>query len=325
MSPGTDRGARLDGALRDKLVEVFEEQGATAKSDAPLARLTTFGIGGAADLLVTARSEAHVLTVLQICEREHLPLFILGGGSNLLIADAGIRGLVLKLGGELAEVVVDEDGSRIQSGAGAKYPRLTRAALDCGWESAKGWIGTPGTVGGALKMNAGTRDGEIGDTVVSVTVVELSGIKTIPREKCGFGYRTSAFPARAVLTRTDLQCDDRRIEPDAVAALDAEAKALLAKRHATQPKQRSAGSIFKNPPGDYAGRLIQEAGLKGMQIGQAQLSPVHANFVVNLGGASASDVVALAQHAQQEVRARFGVELEWEVKRVGAFSEEEAA
>jgi UDP-N-acetylmuramate dehydrogenase len=245
-------------------------------------------------------------------------VFVLGGGSNLLVGDRGIRGVVLTLGGELKRIEVLEDGAAIAVGAGATFPRLTRSAIDLGWRPAIGWMGTPGQVGGALKMNAGTRDGEIGDVVVHVRAATPDGPMVIDKDRCGFGYRKSDFPDRCVLTKALLRCDSR--ESENAAELDRMAKELLKRRHDTQPKLRSAGSIFKNPEGDYAGRLIEAAGMKGAREGNAQISEVHANFVVNLGDATARDVVTLAERARDEVRSRFGVELRWEVRRVGEFA-----
>lgn len=284
---------------------------------AVLAKKTTFGIGGPADVLVTVEDDDQLLTTLRAARDHALPVFLLGGGSNLLVGDKGIRGVVLVLAGALASLVVGEGGATIEVGAGCTYPKLTRMALDLGWRPAVGWIGTPGTVGGALKMNAGTRHGEIGDVVVEVHGMTADGPVRFDKAACGFSYRNSAFPSRVVLTRAFLRCDDRRSEE--AGELDRFAKELLAKRHASQPKQRSAGSIFKNPVGDYAGRLIEAAGLKGFQVGKARISDVHANFVVNLGGATAADVVAVAEHAAKTVKEKFGVELEWEVRRVGEF------
>jgi UDP-N-acetylmuramate dehydrogenase len=299
----------LPAALEERLRGLELERGAS------LARRTTFGIGGPADLLVTAKSADDVVRVLRATDELGAPLFILGGGSNLLVADEGIRGVTLVLSGELATLTILDEGRTLEVGCGVSYPRLTRTALDLGWQPAIGWMGTPGQVGGALKMNAGTRDGEIGDVVVEVRAATLDGVRTLPRAACGFGYRTSGFLPRWVLTSTRLECDSHRTLE--VEKLDAMAKELLARRHATQPKFRSAGSIFKNPPGGYAGRLIEQCGLKGRTEGRAQISPVHANFIVNLGGATARDVVALAEEARSAVKARFAIELEWEVRRVG--------
>ena len=291
--------------------------GVPVRRDEPMARHTTFGIGGPADFYITAMNEAQLEKVLRFSRENRIELFLIGGGSNLLVGDRGIRGLVLQLGGELAAIAVSEDGARIEAGAGASFPRLTKTAISLGWLSAVGWMGTPGQVGGALVMNAGSRSGEIGDVVESIAGVGESGPVMIARSEIGFSYRNSRFPPGLVLTRAFLQCDDRQTER--AQELDQLAKTMLKRRHQSQPKHRSAGSIFKNPPGDYAGRLIEAAGLKGRRCGGAQISDVHANFIVNLGGATASDVIALAELAQQTVADRVGVMLEWEVRKVGEF------
>ncbi|OGQ18099.1 MAG: UDP-N-acetylenolpyruvoylglucosamine reductase [Deltaproteobacteria bacterium RBG_16_71_12] len=292
-----------------------ELAGLPVQRDEPMARHTTLGIGGPADALVTAADEASVTRVLAAAARHGVPLFVLGGGSNLLVGDGGIRGITLTLAGALAELVVLEEGRRIEVGAAASFPRLAQVALSQGWPPAVGWFGTPGQVGGALVMNAGTRQGEIGDVVSEVRLASADGTERRLRPACGFGYRTSAFPPGAVLTSAVLQCDSHKSSE--VEALTVMAHEQLNRRRATQPKQRSAGSIFKNPPGDFAGRLVEAAGLKGYAVGGASISDVHANFIVNTGGAVARDVVAVAEHARTVVRDRFGVELEWEVRRVG--------
>lgn len=318
--------ARLDAV--ERALEGIERE-----RDAPLARRTTMGVGGPADLLVVCREEADVVRTLAASREASLPVFVLGGGSNLLVGDLGIRGVVITLSGGLASLSVADGGAVIDVGAGVTYPRLTRTALDLGWPPAVGWMGTPGQVGGALIMNAGTRHGEIGDVVVEVRGATADGPARFTREECAFAYRSSRFQqgrqahdghpstgtAPLVLTGARLRCDDRKT--DESEALDVMAKDLLHRRHASQPKLRSAGSIFKNPPGDFAGRLIEAAGLKGFTIGRAQVSPVHANFVVNLGGARAAEVLAVAEHARAEVRKKFAVDLEWEVRKVGNFGD----
>ncbi|MCP4503050.1 MAG: UDP-N-acetylmuramate dehydrogenase [Deltaproteobacteria bacterium] len=285
--------------------------------DVEMKKYTTFGIGGPADVLVLPTTEAELHSVLKTCERLSLPLFFLGGGSNLLVADEGVRGVVIKLAGSMAKMEVFDDGESISVGAGVSFPALTKKALELGWESALGWMGTPGLVGGALKMNAGTRDGCIGEVVVEVNGVSAGKQFAFAHDECGFAYRSSDFPSTCLLTRAHLQCDDRRSESPG--ALKLRAKELLKKRHQSQPKKRSAGSIFKNPPGDFAGRLIEVAGLKGMKKGGAQISDVHANFIVNLGDATAADVLHLAGMCQEKIASRFHVNLEWEVRRVGDF------
>jgi len=289
-----------------------------ATVDAPLASRTTFGIGGPADVLVEASSTHDVQSVLAWTRDHGLPIFVLGGGSNLLIADKGVRGCVLTLVGALKDLKREQGGARLVVGAACSFPKLTRAAIDLGWPSAIGWIGTPGQVGGALRMNAGSRDGEIGDVVIEVSGTTPDHHVVLRREECRFRYRGSEFPSDIVLTSVILQCDNHQNEDPK--ALDVRARELLARRHRTQPKLRSAGSIFKNPPGDFAGRLIEAAGLKGLAQGGARISEVHANFIVNAGGARAADVIALAEVAERTVAERFGVHLEWEVRRIGDFS-----
>jgi UDP-N-acetylmuramate dehydrogenase len=306
--------------------------------DAPLSKRTTFGIGGPADVLVEAGDERQVQAVLAAIADAGVPLFVLGGGSNLLVGDGGIRGVVLTLGGDLAALAIEDGGRRLVVGCGCTFPRLTRTALDLGWPGAVGWLGTPGQVGGAVLMNAGSRWGEIGSDVVEVVAVDASGERRFDRDQCAFAYRTSVFQQRGVggarvdtsitsadqeslrlvLTRVILQCDNSSTEK--AKELDATAKELLARRHRTQPRLRSAGSLFKNPPGDFAGRLIEAAGLKGFTVGRAQVSEVHANFIVNLGGAMARDVVAVADHVVTTVQQHSGIVLEWEVRRVGDFT-----
>jgi UDP-N-acetylmuramate dehydrogenase len=311
----------LDAARLDDLSRAIT--GIEHERNSPMSKRTTMGVGGPADLFVLAKDEGEVVRVLRESRDRELPVFVLGGGSNLLVGDRGIRGVVLSLSGELATLTVKGGGRAIDVGAGVTYPRLTRTALDLGWPPAIGWMGTPGQVGGALIMNAGTRHGEIGDVVVEVRAATADGPARFTKAECAFAYRTSRFQQPEskglVLTGAILRCDDPKI--DEAEALDVKAKELLHKRHATQPKLRSAGSIFKNPPGDFAGRLIEAAGLKGFTIGRAQVSPVHANFVVNLGGATAADVLAVAEHAREEVRKKFAVNLEWEVRRIGDFGD----
>lgn len=330
-----------DLGWRDDVVSALN--GLELEPDAPLSRRTTFGIGGPADLLVIVNTEAELVRTLSVVEQQRLPLFVLGGGSNLLVGDGGIRGVVVTLKGDLAQLTVEDGGRRVVVGCGCTFPRLTRTCIDLGWPGAVGWMGTPGQVGGAVLMNAGSNRGELGTDVVEVHAVSAHGTRVYAKDACAFGYRTSIFqragiggalqdqpadssvtstdqePTYLVLTRVILECE--KFATEKAQELDAEAKELLARRHRTQPKLRSAGSLFKNPPGDFAGRLIEAAGLKGVTMGRAQVSPVHANFVVNLGGATAADVVGLANHIIATVHERFGVQLVWEVRRVGEFVE----
>lgn len=285
----------------------------------PLSSYTTFGIGGPADILVSPQTPEQLQKVLQVAKAHDSLLYILGGGSNLLVSDEGIRGIVVRLEGELADIQLLDDNACIQVGAGASFPALTKTALDAGWPSALGWFGTPGQVGGALKMNAGTRLGEIGDVVVEVHAMTHQGPLVIPKADIGFSYRNSRFPADVVLYKAILRCEEREVTDQG--ALRAKAKQLYQTRQSTQPKGKSAGSIFKNPVGDYAGRLIEAAGLKGITCGGAQISQVHANFIINTGHASAQEVYQLALLARKEVYEKFHILLEFEVKFAGRFEE----
>jgi UDP-N-acetylmuramate dehydrogenase len=325
-----DALARRDLSWRESAIAALA--GIATFGDAPMSRRTTFGIGGPADLLVEATTDVDVARVLGLCADRGLPLFVLGGGSNLLVDDGGVRGVVLVLRGTLAELAIAEGGRRIDVGCGCSFPRLTKTCIELGWPGAVGWIGTPGQVGGAVLMNAGSTQGELGDVVHEVFVAVPGDVIAVGRAECGFSYRSSTFQkgwrmsessissadpeaSRFVLTRVILRCDNA--STNFSSELAATAHELLERRHRTQPRLRSAGSLFKNPPGDFAGRLIEAAGLKGFSVGKAQVSPVHANFVVNTGGATAADVVAVAEHVRTVVHDRFGVMLEWEVRRIG--------
>lgn len=285
------------------------------KLNEPLASYTTFHIGGPADIIVYPRNETELKLILRAASNASLPYFILGGGSNLLISDKGIRGIVIHLIGEMESIKISDDASEILVGAAASFPKLTKAALDLGWESALGWHGTPGLVGGALKMNAGGKLGEIGDVVKSVRSISLSGENVFSHADAGFRYRNSSFPADAILTFAQLQC--AQADRSKASKLSEKARELVARRKQTQPKQRSAGSIFKNPPGEFAGRLIESAGLKGTRIGNAQISHVHANFIVNLGQATAMEVYQLSRLARETVYEQSDILLEYEVKLIG--------
>lgn len=300
---------------RERLVAAIGED--RVDFDAPLAPRVAFRIGGPADALVRPTSAEMLRDTLEVARAFALPVTVLGTGSNVLVADAGIRGIVLRLAGELADVHVGpgEDGrASIEVGAGALNAQLVALALNLDLVGIE-FLGTiPGTFGGALIMNAGAHGGEIGPYVVEVKLIDASGaIVARPAADCGFAYRTSAFAPGEVLVSARLSVGSG----DAKAAR-AHLRSMRERRRATQPLDwPNAGSLFKNPPGDFAGRLIEACGLKGHAIGGARISTLHANFVVNEGGATAADVVAVASAAQQAVEARFGVRLEWEVRRLG--------
>lgn len=281
--------------------------------DYPLSKLNTFRVGGSAKLLVKPKNTKELQAALQASKQHDVPYFILGGGSNLLISDLGLEALVIVLKGDFERLHINSDNNRIVVGAAVPFAKLTKMALKAGWRQALGWFGTPGLVGGALKMNAGTRLGEIGDVVESVEVATADGNLTLAHSDIGFEYRNTHFPKGAILLNATLHTP----KIDSEKGLQIEAKELLIKRKNSQPKGKTAGSIFKNPPNDFAGRLIEAADLKGTRLGGAQISEVHANFIVNDGTASAQDIFDLATLAQNRVDKLFGVRLQFEVKLIG--------
>jgi UDP-N-acetylmuramate dehydrogenase len=311
MSSGRDDASPR---WREALISALPER---TTIDAPLGPRVAFRIGGPADALVKPHTTEELKTALTIARDLGAPVTVLGTGSNVLVGDGGVRGIVLRLAGELADTHVgfsDDQLAHLEVGAGALNAPLVALLLNLGLVDLEFLATIPGTFGGALIMNAGAHGGEIGPAIREVTLLDAQlAIVVRAGADCGFAYRTSAFGPGEILTKAILEV--RR--GDAIKAR-AHLDEMRKKRKASQPLDLpNAGSIFKNPPGDHAGRLIEAAGLKGRTIGRAQISELHANFIVNLGGARAADVVALADLAAQSVEERFGVRLEWEVKRIG--------
>src|SRR6202521_276611 len=282
----------------------------------PLASRTSFGIGGPADFFLELGRTESIEKVLDGCRERTIPCLLIGAGTNLLIAAAGIEGLVVR-------VVTREhhvEGTRLRAAAGLKMMRLARIAAEAGLRGFEFAIGVPGTVGGAVYQNAGCWGKEMREVLVEVEgYTPATGIKTWKPADLHFAYRTSALREGALkgglVVKATIQLERGDGE---------EAKALMARltreRGETQPiKTKNCGSVFKNPPGDSAGRLVQAAGLKGAREGNAVVSPMHGNFIVNEGGATAADVKKLIERVQAEVRRRFNVELETEVEMVGRF------
>ncbi len=280
----------------------------------PLARHTTLRIGGPADLLVDAGSEAAVVAVVRAVADEEVGLELLGLGSNILVPDEGLRGVVLRLRGELRRIRIR--GSRLSAGAGVPLPLAARQAAKAGLAGLEALSGFPSTVGGAVFMNAGSYGREIKDALLSVRLVSRAGERfRVSTAELEPSYRsTNLKQSRAIVTRALFE-----LVPGDAKALVARIDELNAKRWAALPSGvPNAGSIFKNPPGDYAGRLIEACGLKGRVEGGAQISAKHANVIINAGGATAADVLALMRAARDAVAERFGVVLENEVVPIGA-------
>lgn len=287
--------------------------------DAPLAPRTAVRVGGPADLLVRPADPDALGELLRAVRSLAVPLSILGGGANLLVADAGVRGVVLKLPQDFPGE--SESGHALVLSAGAPIARLPARAHARGLVGMEFLGGVPGTLGGAVAMNAGTRLGEMKDVLARVELATADGTGFVPAAALGFAYRTCRLPPGAVVTRLEVV-----LRPGDVAASEAAMREDRAQRRRTQPLDRPTfGSTFTNPPGDFAGRLIEAVGLKGHRIGDAVWSTVHANFVTNLGGATARDVLALLALARARVAERFGVRLEAEVRLMGEFREEDLA
>lgn len=288
--------------------------GLEPRLDQSLAKLGFWRIGGPADLWVEVPSPAALAGVLAL----GAPTTVVGNGSNLLVSDAGVRGIALRLAGELREARFGEEDSRpvVTAGGGLANAVLLRRVEQRGLGGLAALAGVPGTVGGAIRLNAGTALGEIGARVLRVELLLPGGVsQTLQAEDLEFRYRHARLPPGAVVCSATLRLDTDGVEAERARVAD-----HLARRKATQPLDLpSCGSVFKNPPGDHAGRLIESVGLKGARAGGAQISDKHANFIVNLGDARAADVLALIRLARDTVHARTGVVLEPEVHAVGAW------
>lgn len=292
------------------LLAALRRAGLDPLPDEPLARRGFWRIGGPADVWVDVHDEDQLVAVMSLGQ----PVTVVGAGSNLLVADAGIRGITMRLVGTLRDGTIGPQGADL--GAGMMNTVLLARLRKAGLGGAAALAGVPGTLGGAVRMNAGWSLGELGERVEEVDLVLPGGERQRrTAEQLAFGYRHADLPPGAVVSRVRLRLLS---QPDAVAEEAATIRQHLDRRKATQPlDQPSCGSVFKNPPGDTAGRLQDAAGLKGTRRGGAMISDKHANFIVNTGGATADDVWWLVRHARDTVWERFGVALQPEVHPVG--------
>jgi len=309
--------ARTGGAELAPLDAEAAAQGIALERDVPLAPLTTLRVGGLADRLLLARDRDQLLAALRLARTSGVPWFVLGNGSDLVVADAGFRGLVIR--NRARGVAID--GTRLRADAGSAMAMLVKRCIQEGLAGLEFGISIPGTLGGAVWANAGAHDGEMRHVVGSVDAwdPQRGAEVTLDGDECSFGYRDSRFKHSAeVVLAASLQ----------LAAGDARQIARRVDEHqrqrrATQPlADQNAGSVFRNPPGDHAGRLIDAAGLKGFRMGTASVSTLHANFIVTDRGGKASDVRALGDHVRATVAARFGVTLTYEIEFVGAWDAE---
>lgn len=280
--------------------------------DFPLSRLTTVRTGGPAQLFARVGDAERLGELLAWAAAEGHAVAVVGSGSNLLVADEGVRGLVLKLDGELAAISVE--GERMTCGGAARLPAIAARAAREGLSGIEFGVNIPGTLGGAVRMNANAYGGELGQVLEWVKLVSAEGSRRVGPEQLGLAYRSSALGEGQVVA-----CACLRLSPAPVAEVKATLAAMRARRHEAQPQGiKTFGSTFKNPPGERsAGILLSEAGCNGLAVGGARFAPKHANFVENTGTATTADVVAVMAAGRQRVLERVGVELEPEVQTLG--------
>ena len=281
----------------------------------PMKKHTTFRIGGPADYFVMPSDEQELAKVLKVCKEYSIPIYIVGNGSNLLVGDGGFRGVIIQLYKEMSTLTVEEE--QITAQAGCSLAQIANAALNeelTGFEFA---AGIPGTLGGAVVMNAGAYGGEMKDVLVRARVMTEEGeILELPVEELNLGYRTSVIPEKNYIVLGAVLKLEKGTRDEIKAQMDD----LRQKRVSKQPLEYpSAGSTFKRPEGYFAGKLIQDAGLKGFSVGGAQVSEKHSGFVINKGQATAADVMELIRQVTEKVKSETGVTMEPEVKRIGEF------
>ena len=299
--------------MLEKLQKMLGEAKVLVKE--PMAAHTTFRIGGPADYFVMPETVEELANVLKLCREEKVPYFILGNGSNLLVGDKGFSGVVIQLYKNFDGLSVE--GTRVTAKSGAMLIRVAKEAAKAGLTGLEFASGIPGTIGGAMVMNAGAYGGEMKDVITSVTVLTKNGdIKTLSGEEMNFRYRGSVVEEEGyIVLEAVMELAEGKLEE-----IQARIEELSVQRRTKQPiEYPSAGSTFKRPEGYFAGKLIQDANLRGYQVGGAQVSEKHCGFVINAGGATAADVMQLMQDVSDRVKEQFGVTLEPEVKRIGEF------
>ncbi|HTW34645.1 MAG TPA: UDP-N-acetylmuramate dehydrogenase [Rhizomicrobium sp.] len=294
-----------------RIPETLPKVRGTYTENAPLKDLVWFRAGGPAEILFRPADADDLAHFLAAKSRE-LPITIIGVGSNLLVRDGGIKGVVVRLSAAFGRIAIE--GTRIRAGSAALDAVVARAAADAGLAGLEFLRGVPGTIGGALRMNAGCYGSEIKDVFVEAAAIDARGDKRVlDADAMAFRYRKSGAGEDLVFVEAVLE--GKRDESEAVRA---RMNALVDQREASQPvKSRTGGSTFKNPDGHKAWQLIDQAGCRGLSHGGAQVSEKHCNFLINTGDATAADIEALGEEVRARVKAKFGVELEWEIKRVG--------
>ncbi|CAB5117526.1 UDP-N-acetylenolpyruvoylglucosamine reductase (EC [Olavius algarvensis associated proteobacterium Delta 3] len=299
--------------------------GQDVRLNEPMSRHTSFRVGGPADVLARPRDLTTLVRLIRGAGERHLPFLVIGGGTNLVVRDAGIRRLVIVLSGGFRDIADSGDspeGVRLTAGAGCRLQGFCRFAMNRGLAGMNFALGIPGTIGGAIRVNAGTRRGWISDVLRELYVLQPDGTEQILRRAdMNFSYRTLSWdPVTSDNAQPIIVQGVFCLTPEDPASLKSEATQILADRHASQPMGLpSAGCFFKNPPGEApAGRLIEAAGLKGTQIGGAAVSTRHANYIVNREKATAADILSLMELIQETVKDKFDIDLEPEVHIVGS-------
>ncbi|OPJ54980.1 UDP-N-acetylmuramate dehydrogenase [Alkalithermobacter paradoxus] len=297
--------------IYDRLLEILDKE--DILRDEPMKNHTSFKVGGPADILVTPRNEEQIVDIVKFLKKENIPFFIMGNGSNLLVKDGGIRGVVIKIGDNYSDFEIQENIVKAKSGI--LLSKLAKNILKSELQGFEFASGIPGSLGGAIAMNAGAYGGEMKDVVTSVKLLDMDGnIFELSNEEMEFGYRKSILTNKdLVVLEVTMTFQKGRYE-DIKAIVDD----ITIKRTTKQPLNLpSAGSTFKRPTGYFAAKLIEDAGLKGVSFKDAQVSPKHCGFVVNLGNASAKDILSLISIIKKTVNDKFNVLLEEEVKIVG--------
>ncbi len=287
------------------------------EANAPLADLTWFRVGGPAEVLFAPADEADLADFLKNTPRS-IPVYPIGVGSNMLVRDGGVPGVVIRLGRGFGDVTV-EDGTRVRTGAAVPDMRVARVAADHGIDGLTFLRGIPGTIGGALRMNGGAYGGETKDVLIEARAVDREGnIHVLGNADMKFSYRHCGAPDGLVFTQALLQ-GKPGIAADIMAAMDR----ITESREATQPiKSRTGGSTFKNPPDNKSWQLIDKAGMRGFAIGPARVSDLHCNFLINEGGATAAQLEELGESVRRKVKETSGIDLDWEIKRIGLAARE---
>jgi UDP-N-acetylmuramate dehydrogenase len=300
-------------ALETQIAELAPNLRGRLTADAPLAPFTWFRVGGPAEVLFSPADEDDLAYVLERLPDE-VPVTVVGLGSNLIVRDGGVAGVVVRLGGRAFGAIETIGDHRVSAGAAAPDAQVARAAAEAGIDGLAFLRGVPGSIGGALRMNAGAHGSETRETVVEARGVDRSGARRVfTNAQMGFSYRHSEAPDDVIFTRAIFQ--GRSGDP---VAIKTEMQRITAAREASQPiREKTGGSTFKNPTGHKAWQLIDAAGCRGLVMGDAQVSTLHCNFLINRGGATAADIEALGEEVRRRVKASSAVELEWEIMRLG--------